>query len=111
LPERPTAAHDRNQMEGRAAVASLSDRYAATTERGPPDHLETCVHNAHMLRRKGLKQLVPARANYSNKLLVLVSSLFASSHLSVSVSFCLRVFVVGFLLVSWRLIVALCLGG
>jgi len=28
---------------------------AATTERGPPDHLKTCAHKAHKLRRKGLQ--------------------------------------------------------
>jgi len=40
--EAPKAASSRNQMgvlEGRAAVASVSTRHTATTERGPPDHL------------------------------------------------------------------------
>jgi len=42
-------------MEGRAAVASASNWYTATTERGPPDHPKRCAQNAHNLRPKGLK--------------------------------------------------------
>jgi len=53
---RPIEGYGVNQIgvrEGRAAVASVSTRHAATTERGPPDHLKSCAQNAHKFRRKG----------------------------------------------------------
>jgi len=37
-----------NQMEGRAAVASVSTGHTATTERGPPDHPKRCAQNAKL---------------------------------------------------------------
>ena len=42
-------------MEGRAAVASVSTGYTATTERGPPHHPQTCAQNARMFRNKELE--------------------------------------------------------
>ena len=53
-PKVPKAAYGRNQMEGRAAVASARPGYTATTERDPPTHSKICVRNAHKLRHKAL---------------------------------------------------------
>jgi len=53
-PKSLDASRARNQMEGRAAVASAGTGHTATTERGPPDHPKTCAQNAHKFRHKEL---------------------------------------------------------